>query len=279
MRHIPKPTLEIDNIIKVSTSNMRNNGDQKYINAIPVIEEYSKIHDDKMKNHLGYQLSTHEEVTSDVGTKEMIKLYSDKFSKEGQPGRKFYDKILIAAPRGVCPYCGIGIAVTLDHYFPKALYPKLAVTPQNLLPSCRDCNTEKKEKVFSNLEDMPIHPYYEEVQSFDWLTAKIISTSPLCVKYAVDDAVTDPILKQRLDTHMKIFKLYECYAIKASEEVIAIKYQLEKVFLAGGEDELKKYIFEIYESSYNNEKNSWRTALYRALLDTSKYVTDTKLLL
>lgn len=81
----------------------------------------------------------------------------------------------------ICPYCNnnkIGILkkevrnngsslmlFELDHFYPKSMYPFLALSLYNLIPSCHDCNaTIKKEKNFTI--ETHTHPYHE---SFDEL--------------------------------------------------------------------------------------------------------------
>jgi len=63
---------------------------------------------------------------------------------------------------------GKGVRPDFDHFYPKSLYPYLAVNLFNLLPSCSFCNKlkgEKAEKVFSNGEDYSILYPWED--SFD----------------------------------------------------------------------------------------------------------------
>ena len=60
----------------------------------------------------------------------------------------------------LCPYCQLSLAVTvyrdhkekalrptLDHFYPKHLYPYLALSLFNLIPSCYSCNSSLKGKL------------------------------------------------------------------------------------------------------------------------------------
>jgi hypothetical protein len=72
-----------------------------------------------------------------------------------------------------CPYCNSQFVLTLDkdekalfnfdHFFPKSIYPYLAISLYNLIPSCYYCNLRKKDSIF-NLNEL-IHPYLESFQS------------------------------------------------------------------------------------------------------------------
>lgn len=42
-----------------------------------------------------------------------------------------------------CPYCGITIPKTHDHYLPESKFPELAVHALNLIPCCSSCNQTK----------------------------------------------------------------------------------------------------------------------------------------
>ena len=79
--------------------------------------------------------------------------------------------------RNTCTYCNRSyistvivkktgekiIRPTLDHWFPQSQYPLLAVSFQNLIPSCYNCNSSIKGAVDLNLTDH-IHPYVDQDQ-------------------------------------------------------------------------------------------------------------------
>lgn len=69
----------------------------------------------------------------------------------------------------VCPYCNRQYTFTLesnlirpqfDHYFPKSLYPYLAVSIFNLIPSCSICNQAKGS--LDTYNEPILYPYEEE---------------------------------------------------------------------------------------------------------------------
>src|SRR6185369_14124832 len=92
-------------------------------------------------------------------------------AREGAPGKKIYDRIMTAAR--ACPYCGHGTLFTLDHYLPKGIshFPELSIAPLNLIPACRDCNSNKHVHVPTREEEQYIHPYFEDVDGHNWLAA------------------------------------------------------------------------------------------------------------
>ena len=276
MRKLPKPTFDLNDIITDCVSNMRE-GKDKYLTAIPVIDTYSTQYDESMFQGAAHELAVHDMVTDDLSKDDMISLYTNKFAKKDQPGRKYYDKIKLAPPNSICPLCGIGQVTTLDHYMAKTLYPSLAVTPHNLIPACRDCNDPRGAVHFESAGDMTLHPYYDEVQNLEWLSAVIVSTFPICVRYTVSDTVLDSELRVRLSMHLEVFDLSNRYSKKAAEEISAHKLTYQAMLDNGGIEGLREYLQLLYTSAYSVEKNSWRTALYRALMNVEEIVVDGKL--
>ena len=276
MRKLAKPSFPINKIITDCVSNMRGDH-EKYINAIPVIDEYSACYEDAMVQHTAYELTAHEMVTDDLSKDDMVMLYTTKFAKKDQPGRIYYDKIKLSPTNGICPLCGIGQVATLDHYMAKTLYPALAVTPHNLIPACRDCNDPRGAVHFDSAADMTLHPYYDDAQNIEWLSAAVVSTYPICVSYTIDGALQDNELRNRLSNHLAVFDLKERYAKKAAEEISANRLTYQAVLDAGGLEGLRSYLQLLYTSAYSAEKNSWRTALYKALMDVEQIVIDGKI--
>jgi len=76
-------------------------------------------------------------------------------------------KIVKLSKTDVCPYCNrnfiinfneTNTTVELDHYFPKTLYPYLALNIYNLVPSCHTCNHKKNKS-----NKMHLHPFFDDI--------------------------------------------------------------------------------------------------------------------
>lgn len=273
MRKLEKPSFEVSNIVQDCVSNMRLNPDI-FVEAIPAIEEYSDRFDELMEVFEAHELKTHDMVTEKLSKEDMVSLYDNKFSKKGQPGRKYYDKIKIAPVNGTCPLCGMGQVATLDHYMAKSLYPTLAVTPNNLIPACRDCNEIRRSVRFDAASDLTLHPYYDDIQNIEWLVAKVVSVQPICVAYEISDSLGDSELRRRLEKHLETFKLKSRFAQKAAEELSAHRMVFQEIFNVGGADELRNYLHLCYNGLKSAEINSWRTALYKALKNVEEIIVN-----
>lgn len=135
-----------------------------------------------MKNDIFDRYKFYEDHKHDLNNIKEVNLLSDdqsdvlrtsyKNSKVFQKSRQIIlhnlpDKSMIR-----CPYCGLSMSYTLDHYFPESTYPEYILYVPNLIPCCSHCNTVKKKKLFKNNERLFIHFYYDPIPSYQFLKAK-----------------------------------------------------------------------------------------------------------
>lgn len=71
-----------------------------------------------------------------------------------------------------CPYCGLSMPKTLDHYFPESTYPEYILYVPNLIPCCSHCNSVKNKRLLENNERKFLHFYYDSIPSYQFLKAK-----------------------------------------------------------------------------------------------------------
>ncbi|EKW1653666.1 hypothetical protein P9K14_001120 [Citrobacter freundii] len=209
-------------------------------------------------------------------TKRELKLvYTSQMVGKGKPARNIYDEILSQAPIGRCPFCGVGFASTLDHYLPKNSYPQLSVTPENLVPSCKDCNTGKGTSLATNANEQCLHPYFDHGNfiSEQWLFAEIVDEKTLTARYFVHPPKywTDTS-KARVKSHFDSFKLALRYSIEAANEIASRKYYFDDVLYNNGLEVLIKILESEANSHARLHINSWQTALYQALASEKKKI-------
>lgn len=211
-----------------------------------------------------YTIESTASVGSMVSKQEMEWLYTNKFSKKGSSVRAIYDEILAATE--LCPLCGQKQVKTLDHYLAKSLHPALAVTPINLVPACRDCNTEKLAHQPTCAEEQTLHPYFDNVEDGIWLLASVIEATPPALHFFADPPADWPAVKAaRARFHFSSFKLASLYATHAAAELVQIQYALLRMHERGGADAVRLHLSEQAESRRMVNRNSWQAAMYSAL--------------
>jgi hypothetical protein len=229
-----------------------------------------------------YQLpqdaSRNDDVIINGITKKQIKnLYSQYMVPQDKPARMYYDALIGMAPHGKCPYCGFGQASTLDHYLPKSKYPFFSILANNLIPSCKDCNTGKSSDVAMVAGLQSIHPYFDGdifVES-QWLYAQIEETMPLSVTYYVDPPEDWPeVAKQRAINHFADFNLGRRFSVEAADEIssVADSFSQSIEYLDG--QEVARQLERKSNAEFRKHKNSWKTALYQALASSVWYCKE-----
>lgn len=208
-------------------------------------------------------------VGGDITKEEMGTLYERQMASREAPGRYIYDEIIGSAPQGCCPLCARRAVATLDHHLPRAHYPALAVTPLNLVPSCRDCNMMKHARFPQVAEDVFLHPYYDDIDEDSWLVAGVDETEPAATHFEVRPPNTwDSTLAARVQNHFQTFRLGALYGSGAAEELSIIRHMLSNLHAAEGADAIRDYLEDYAESCSRVHRNGWRSAAYRAWADS-----------
>jgi hypothetical protein len=204
-----------------------------------------------------------------VTTDELKHLYTYRMVNDNQPGREIYDR-LKSSSGDKCPLCGVNTVKTLDHHLPKAKYPILSVTPNNLVPSCRDCQSAKKTGYPTTAEEQTLHPYYDNIDNVIWLTAVVNHETPATFTFDVTaPGAWSQILTDRVRYHMTSFELPRLFAVNAASELAGIRPALTNLFNAGCMDVVRAELQSRADSwrqggIQTGRLNSWQLAMYQA---------------
>ena len=225
MKHLQKPKIEVDKIVDDCAASYRNgtrNGlKQNLIDSKDYLKQASTAYDSAAENENWEMFKPHITVNGNISSDDMVNVYDTKFVRVNAIRNKYYDKIMSLARTGKCPICGIGHVSTLDHYLAKTIYPTYAITPYNLVPICRDCNFEKHDASLE-LGSSPLHPYYDDVDSYIWLIVLLsFDENGLVAKYDVNPEMEkdNPQLYSRMKKHMSLFGLQKAYSIQSATEI------------------------------------------------------------
>lgn len=275
MNKITKPEYNLDLIIDDCVSNMQS---EKRINDYKTIKNdlnlMAEEYDRKGSEKRLFDIAEHSAVGG-ISKSELIKLYNSKFSKLGQlPRGKYYDKIRSAAPLNICPLCMNRVVSTVDHILPKSFYPGFSVTPYNLVPACKDCNTDKKEFVPKSDKEVHLHPYYDDVQSERWLFVEVLETNPITFNYVIKDVEGwSGVLMERIKKHFEIFNLNILYSIHAASELQSLT-TLVNVRNTGGTEQVKYFLETLAIGKLKKHKNHWQTAFYSGLSESDWFCNE-----
>lgn len=218
-----------------------------------------------------------------VSKKDLAKVYSDTFSKEGKPGRRYYERIKSGLKNGRCPICGNRCKEPdLDHYLPKSIFPTLCVTPDNLIPICRICNRLKRTKYSLVKDKRFLHLYYDRlpVESGRYKGDKEYQQTFLMARIESNYTVTfyssypkdwDPELCSRIENHMVTYHLYERFAENVDQETAEFWSDLDHRFThrypndPRSEEEILQDLIAERMNRYYRSPNTWKSALYRGM--------------
>lgn len=265
MRKLPRPANSAHDVFTLCIKQVRKLELRKRLAAITGNIEQGEAH--YIQNAEAEELHTfprHAAVGA-VSRDELVKVYTGRFVPKDCDARHIYDEIILAAPQGRCPLCGVGQVTTLDHHLPKADYPVLAVTPANLVPACTWCQTEKRQGRPATAEEQTLHPYFDDFEGERWLFADVLQTQPASFSFFVQPPASWTELDAaRLQHHLEAFKLYRLFASNAADELTNIRYSLQNLLDTGDMTAVRNHLRAEADSREQAHKNSWQTAMYRA---------------
>lgn len=265
-------TESVSNVVLTCSSNYRDKDKKKrFKESSGYIEQYTAEYEAGMAQHdaqVSMLPSTPSNVT--VSNAEMRDLYRDKLAKKGQPGRRYYDRLMVLSPNKRCPYCAVDHVTTVDHYFSKDEYPYLSVSLQNLIPSCAECNHLKGSR--SKMNGFPVlHPYFDDLDD-GWLRATVAVEDGVPVaRYELGDVKAyGESLGGKIREHFRRFDLAERYSLQAADELSQIPSVVVTPMAISKDrhleiDDLLEAFRVIYEQMKQNGGYCWRVALYANL--------------
>ncbi len=205
-------------------------------------------------------------------TEHMKKMYSERFTNSRYPNAyELYIKIRTSQP--YCPYCNFRsrFPSQIDHYLPKSVFPTFALTVDNLVPICSDCNKKKRNIVQIEKSKRIIHPYYDEFanKAFDYIGCEIIEENPIGFKFYIQksDAIDDEQF-QRLQTHFNLLALDKLYKADFEADFVSYIEELKIILNESDIEDTKKALERKIKSLKLSKQAPWRYAGYNALFNS-----------
>lgn len=271
------PDLDVEETFGICTSRVRDNEKNNFLRSrlarvTHVIVTESENFVIQAKAGELFRVPQSQDVGDIVTTNEMVSLYNGRMAGKTGPGRSIYTIIKLLPEHDRCPFCDHRDVSTLDHILPKTLFPALAVTPLNLVGSCKDCNKAKKTLAPTNADDAILHPYFDNVSDQTWLKARIIEQDVCAALFRVRhrDEWSNST-NARLKAQFKMLGLHKLYSSQAAREMSGIRDSLIRKHDAGGAETVKRELEDQWRSRQVDRRNCWQTALYKALSRSDWY--------
>ena len=273
MHSLKKPEYVFKDVFDICVNSMQSQSQSQIKEKLQTnkdsINNAVKNYDYKMGSLAGNDIKTVIDKTNHPSLHgELKKLYSDQMVGKNKPASKIYDEMLGEAQEETCCFCSYRDSEQLDHFLPKSKFSEFSVAPINLVPVCSLCNQKKAAYSPTSITNSFIHPYYETcTEDILWLGASVdfIANGPV-VKYFILDDVNQP-LKDRLKFQLNFFGLNERYSLQSAREFSDRKYRWANYDIEAVKKDLKD---EGDSAGYNN-KNSWKSALYKCLLQSDEF--------
>jgi hypothetical protein len=203
----------------------------------------------------------------------MKKIYSERFSNKGYDKPYAYYKQIREAETK-CPYCNYITRTVkhLDHYYPKSKFPTLAITVNNLVPICRECNDVKHEYYAKNESELLIHPYYDEIvrDVFKFLKCRVIEDIKIGFEFYIEKLPQwEDITFERVKLHFKKLEIDDLYRsdfeadfVSCFEELLDLHKEKKEI------EEIRVAIDRRVKALFKTQIKPWAYAGFKSILDS-----------
>ena len=273
MRAVQRPAIDSGEAFARCISGVRNKDLKKRFESITQrIKEASACYATRAQRTELHLLATSEDVSGLVTKDEMSDLYNNRMAHRGSPGRLLYDELRRLPDGGICPFCDQGSVSTLDHVLPKSAFPTFAVTPDNLVGACRDCNAAKSVSMPTGPAQTPLHPYFENISGESWLGARVVTGQVAAVVFHVTYVpVWSNDLNARIQNQFDVLGLGRTYAIQAAREISGQREILNVIYKATGRQGVRKELLNKATGWKAHNPNCWQAAAFRVLSQSEWY--------
>lgn len=227
-------------------------------------------YDIKLKSNTLEQLPT--VMWQGVDTKNFEDLYSFRAAKF----KKLY-QFLTTTPQNVvdkvCPYCFLDSSGTLDHFVPKTPFPHFSANPQNLIPCCPKCNSNKnddwRENQGGKIVRLFLNAYIDDVMNQNFLEVRF--------SYPGNNIVPSFLISQNgmlqdlfdiVKSHFDKLDLATRYRESSNKVIVELGNSIKASRRKGLGDQMIKEIN--LDAIAENEKtfglNHWETVLKKACI-------------
>ncbi|RSX51422.1 HNH endonuclease [Bifidobacterium samirii] len=206
---------------------------------------------------------------NDDERQSLIKLYNSRAKIIKKMKKEILNKVAL------CPYCYYANTVdTIDHFFPKSIFPEYSIYSFNLIPCCSKCNRIKSDTLPSSGKRY-IHFYVDPIPDKKWFYVKLAWNAAYDradLDITLDSTVLGTDMKKLIMGHFDNLKLLSKYE---KEMVHLISDSMESL---NGERDVDRCCWH-FSIRYNDEKknygeNYYLTALFHELSTNHEFVKN-----
>lgn len=258
-----RPSCSTAEVATACVKGIRNVGLRESIkSALPALTANGATYRGYAERGALHELPEQHFKVPNVSNDQMEWLY-DRRLVASTPGRIIYDRLIAAAPFGLCSYCLYGVAKTLDHVLPKGNHSALSIEPWNLVPVCGACNHALGASESSESSAARLHAYYLPDLG-RWLYGRVERSTPVVVRFDVSpDAGLDPDLSSRIRGQFESLGLDDLYSKVAARELSLLSYRLPSTF--SDPLEVSEYLRELADDRLAQDVNDHHGVMYEAL--------------
>jgi len=125
-----------------------------------------------------------------------------------------------------CPYCGITLPKTYDHYLPEARFPELSVHALNLVPCCGTCNSTKNNFWKNNTHRTFLYFYKDLIPNVQYINVNLSNNraaNAIGAQFSIQRPVNIPNqIWEILAEHYLKLGLITIYNELASDEITEV---------------------------------------------------------
>lgn len=176
-----------------------------------------------------------------------------------------------------CPYCGVTLPKTYDHYLPESLYPELSVHALNLIPCCNSCNQTKNNFWKNDRHRIFLHFYMDSIPDIQYLNVRLVSNKNMCAVGAVFSMTRAPNIPNQiwdvLNMHYVKLNLIDIYNDLANNEISEVFNACVSHIRCGGLS-VSQFVTNLLacdEQLYGI--NHWRVVLMKALSTSADFAS------
>lgn len=264
MLKLDPPSFSFDMVFNKCISNAQQRIKTNLQQFIPVLSGLEIEYRHSAENQMLHQILPCN-LQDTIEQRLLINVY-DKRLVQGM-GRDYYNDIIISST--ICPFCTIGEVHTVDHFLPKADYPRLSVLPINLIPACSYCNSQKGGAI-----NLFFHPYFDIFDKTELLVVEVIENTIPQLKFSIGTCNGDTGLESKIRGIDTKLKLCDRFAVAATLELITVKSTLKSMMDLIGcplTPKLVKKHLQNLEKDSKNDQRVYLSFVYGALSNSDWY--------